>query len=1292
MKQLKTFLIFSLVLLSLETNLKGRTRLYNEKVMSSSLTTAIAQDSRGYIWIGTEYGLNRFDGISFKEYLHNDNDPSSIKSNIVRSMLNDEEGRLWVGYLNGLQLYDPLTDSFKNVSFGTLKETPNIADIYQMTSGKIWVEVSMLGIYEIDPETMYARHVTRLSELCGTENFLSIFEDNNRIWISTSDKGLICVDSDLTKVMGRYFQNRRNGYGGQMAKNKDDILILSYGGSIYMFDEVHKEFILMDQTQEQALMAHDFVLRNNGDFILSTTHQGLWKINEENRSLEKYVIEYPDGIDIANARIVNIMEDKDGNLWLGSFQQGVIMVPNSDEESFRQWKLGTPSSIYKSNDGHIWCGTQDGHLYKLDEDGNILGDFTTDSEIRCISEDSSGNLWIGVRRSGLYKVAEETGKMQIIDGFKGRSVTSIDEDSRNIMYISVSNTGIMRYDRRSGRSETLNPSNTSNYELLRNNNINKLFIDSNDRLWVGHYLGVSCYDTKEQKFIDIATDSLLNTSVCYAINEAKDGKIMIGSNNGLFIYDDKSGKYIRYTTDHGLSSNMICGVVEDSDGNIWCSTFRGINRVNRKDNNIVSWYASNGISKREYIRTCYHTDGRNIYFGELSGITAFATPVKTNQKIREAILTGLQIGNKGMPVGNIKDGLNLSHRENTFTLEFSPMSFTEDAIRVHYRLLGLDPTWNTTRYSVNQVTYNNLKSGKYTLEAYTEENGIKSEIFRIPIHIHTPWFKSIGAYILYVSALLMIILILYTGQKRKLREKANSQKLKHYINLAHEIRTPMVMITNPLDTLMKNSRDPETTSALLTMKRNTERIVRTLDQFLEVKRLDTGNSSIHRRKEDLVKLINDSLTYFTYQAKKKSICMKFDHAMERMNFSIDASHLDTILYNLISNSLKYTPEGGEIIVSLKINENDGNVVISVTDSGMGIDEKSIKKIFNRFYQDPSLSAGVKGFGIGLNLCQMLVELHGGKITASNRIERSGAVFTITIPDKDSPEERAATDSAVLMDDEVVMDDIHQESQEAENAKKIKPKKSERILIVDDDDEIRAYLEEQLSPIYKVSSANNGDMGIQKALTEIPDLVISDIRMPGTDGYQLVKKLKSNSNTTHIPIILLTSKNDIDDKITGLEHGADNYISKPFHMSELKIMIDNLLKNRQRVRGKYSGAYQEDKIKEIELESDDDVLMKRIMKVINDNLDNADLKVEMLSKEIGLSRVQLHRRMKDITGISTGEFIRNIRLKKAAELLAEKKVNVSQIAYMVGFSSHTHFSTAFRKFYGVSPTEYINKGQ
>ena len=363
----------------------------------------------------------------------------------------------------------------------------------------------------------------------------------------------------------------------------------------------------------------------------------------------------------------------------------------------------------------------------------------------------------------------------------------------------------------------------------------------------------------------------------------------------------------------------------------------------------------------------------------------------------------------------------------------------------------------------------------------------------------------------------------------------------------------------------------------------------------------------------------------------------------------------------------------------------GNIEISVSDTGPGLDEKEIGRIFNRFYQTSAQQfTDTRGFGIGLNLCQMLAELHNGNIVAENRQDRSGTVFTLTIP-------TVATSMENGMDGGEIRSASISVSDSADRTrKKVRVKNTERILIIEDDEETRLYLEEMLSPSYKIMTARDGDSGLQRALTELPDLVLSDIVMPGMNGLQIVKRIKNNPNTTHIPVIILTSNTGMSDRIEGLELGADAYIVKPFDMDELLTTIDNILKNRQRIRGKYSGAHQEDKIKPIEIKGNSDKLMERIMKVINDNLDSPDLRVEMLSEEVGLSRAQLHRRIKEITGISTGEFIRNIRLKKAAELLAENKVNISQVAYMVGFSSQTHFSTAFRKFYGISPTEYINR--
>ena len=357
----------------------------------------------------------------------------------------------------------------------------------------------------------------------------------------------------------------------------------------------------------------------------------------------------------------------------------------------------------------------------------------------------------------------------------------------------------------------------------------------------------------------------------------------------------------------------------------------------------------------------------------------------------------------------------------------------------------------------------------------------------------------------------------------------------------------------------------------------------------------------------------------------------------------------------------------------------GFIELIVTDSGPGIEDKNLEAIFRRFFQvSEDNNSTHKGFGVGLNLCQMLVEMHNGSITASNRTDgRSGAVFTVKLPFVHTA---TFSDTTTETSDKMVHTFISTASDGSLKDRKSRVKTTNRILIIEDDEEILMFLKESMSPLYKVMTSNDGDIGLQKALTELPDLIISDVIMPGTDGFQIVKRIKNNPNTTHIPVVLLTSKADMSDRLKGIEYGADAYMVKPFNIDELHLTIENLLKNRQRIKGKYSGSFQEDKIKTIEIKGNSDKLMEKILKVVNDNLDNPDLKVEMLAEEVGLSRAQLHRRIKEMTGISTGEFIRNIRLKKAAELLSEKKINISQVAYMVGFS----------KYYGISPTEYINK--
>lgn len=626
------------------------------------------------------------------------------------------------------------------------------------------------------------------------------------------------------------------------------------------------------------------------------------------------------------------------------------------------------------------------------------------------------------------------------------------------------------------------------------------------------------------------------------------------------------------------------------------------------------------------------------------------------------------------------------------------MNFRDERNVIYeYRMEELEPMWNQTRPGEGRIQYTYLSPGTYTLEIRACEDGMFSPVKSVQVCIAPPWYWSTVAKLVYTLFIIGVGYLLYIAARRKRREEIGEMKLQFFINIAHEIRSPLTLMTSPLEKLLKKDNDADTNKSLQTIKYNTNRILNLLNQLLDIRRIDKGQMIIRCVETDMQAFINELLDVFSEQAKQKDIRLEAEFAERLPKVWIDPNNFDKVLVNLLTNALKYTPSGGTVEVCVKVGHDvhesgalQDYMEISISDTGKGLSEKELKKIFERFYQGGANQATTPlGFGIGLNLCQSLVKLHHGVIFAENRKEVKGSRFVVRLPlgcKHLRKEELASSEETVpyAVREEVKPEyDWHVETEKGE-----KSRTNYHVLVIDDDDDLRKFLVDSLSVYYRVDTAINGMDGLKKAITKQPDIVISDVMMPAMDGIQMLKELKKNINTNHIPVILLTSKTEFANRIEGLEQGADAYLGKPFSVEELHTLIGNLIANRIRLKGKYSGSStQEGKRMPIVLQSNDEVLMERIMKVINKNLNNPMLSVEMLTQEVGMSRTHLHRRIKGMTGLTPSDFIRNIRLIQAAELLKKKDITVTQVAYTVGFSSQTHFSSAFKKMYGISPTEY-----
>ena len=1326
--------------------------------LSSSLINHFFQDSKGFMWTATEYGLNSFDGLRFANYWHVSGDSTSIKNNYVRTLFEDSWQNLLIGCIDGLMRYDRETNTFSEIPMirAGKQVFPHVTQMQELHNGEIWMTTTGQGMFRLDEQRKQAVSVDELLRQ-SNYNFQSCFYEDSyyNLWIGTYGNGLICYMPATKEVhVFKYPTLNDNNIAAIIEDKQGNLFVGTQKRGLSCYNRKKNTFTPVPYVGNGALSVYCMALVD-GQLLVGTDGQGLKLYNPVKKQLEDYTINTAP-MDFSEGKIHTILEDKDKNLWLGLFQKGIVLIPkqsNPFEYYGRKYTYYNPigqgcvMSIFQDSNQHLWIGADNEGIYELDAEGDCLRHYQPGSSshsvantIMCIYEDSEKNLWLGSYTRGIAKLNRKTGVCDYSLPVDNEKILSITEDKQKNLYIGTLGSGFYQYNLQTGSLKHYESAKDETGDLKRNELVNDwinyIFCDSEGFIWLGHYKGVSCFNPLTGSFINYRqVNTLISGCVGYAIQEDYSGNIWAGTTDGLYCFNKKTEELKRFTTADGLSNNVICGLCEDSRHDIWLSTYMGISKYDVKNNRFVNYYSGDGLQGNEFTHGAFYKDKKGkIYFGGINGVTYFSPEsIGSVSKETNVWVTDFYVFNHPIHKNSISGGepvidtsvqdanqFRLSYKDNTFSIVFSTLQYNNpEQISYQYKVDELGSQWLSTEPGVNRVTYNNLPPGQYTFQVRALNYGNYSETRTVKILITPPWYQTWWAYCVYITlaGLLVLGIVNYILSrmrhrreimKREHAEQLNEAKLQFFINISHEIRTPMTLIINPLEKLLVDKRDGELHKTYLMIYRNAQRILRLINQLMDVRKLDKGQMFMKFRETDMVGFIADLMQTFEYMARKKNIRFVFKHEMPQLKVWIDLNNFDKVLMNILSNAFKYTPDGGEVQVSLStgrdITRRDAlrdYFEIVITDSGIGIDRNKIERIFERFYQiDNDVTKSNFGTGIGLHLSRSLVQLHHGIIFAENREDAPGSHFIIRIPLGSA---HLRTDELETVDADTVMfhtvdkpvlakleEELMMEEEEPQTGTKAKTRL--RILVVEDEIEIKAYLKSELSDEYKVETCNNGKEAYDLILRDTPDLVISDVMMPEMDGLALCRKIKQNTNVNHVPIILLTAKSKPEDTLEGMETGADAYMVKPFNTELLKRTIANLIANRRLLRNKFSGAQQqEDKIEKITMKSGDEILMGKIMKVVNEHLDDPTLNVEMLASEVGLSRVHVHRKLKELTNLSTRDFIKNIRLQQAATLLAQDhKLTVSEIAYATGYTNLSHFSSSFREKYGMSPKEYMNQ--
>ncbi|MBK7632259.1 MAG: response regulator [Ignavibacteriales bacterium] len=1280
--------------------------------ISGDYVQCIYEDHLNNLWIGTKPiksaggGLNRFDRSAnkFIRYLHYQNDEKSINSNFIKCVYEDKAGNLWVGTDAGLNIFNREKENFIDIilpfrSYGT-KESLIVENILEDRVTKKMLFATNYGLYSI----------TRLNSNAPLSDFQIELIDNNELnWVTN------------------------------LYQTRDGIIWLISDYKLYSYDSKNEKFTPYPITlsYKNAIFEDSY-----GTIWIGSSSKGVFSYDRKKSEFTLYN-HNPNNIHSIGGNLVNcVYEDRSGNLWVGARLSGINKW-NRHNSKFKTLEYDPKNnskllnkdvySIYEDDNQQLWIGTNKGITILAREtmvfknkpnSSNDLNRLSKEQISNIIGDPARGNVfWISTLDAGVFRYDAIKKTLQQFKCIPGDSLTLSDslvntlENAEDNYLLIGTNRGLDLLNKKNKQLRKFDE-NISGPLKLENAQVITLLKDNLNNIWIGtNGNGLFKFEHGSKQLVSIKSlfDKRDYQTISVIFEDSKD-RLWVGTfRDGIYHLDKKTIEIVHhYSFEDGLSNAGICGILDDEKGNLWISTNRGLLRLNILENTFRNFDISDGLCSNFFnLGASLKSKTGRMYFGTNAGLVYFhPDSIVVDSVPPLVVIQNISLFNR--PDENLEyegfiseiDEITLPYKHNDLHFEYVGLHYGEpQRNKYKYILEGFDKEWIDAG-NLRTATYTNLDPGEYVFRVKaSNSDGVWNEKgASLKIIINPPFWTTTWAYLFYLILFGSILYYAWRMQLKRVRvkhefemSKFEAQKLhevdemksRFFANISHEFRTPLTLILGPVKQIIERTKETRTKEDLNLVHRNANRLLGLVNQLLDISKIESGNMKLQTTPINIIPYLKALVLSFTSYAERKRISLNFVSDVDEIIVYIDKDKFEKIINNILSNAFKFTPDDG--LIKVVVNQHNENLKITVSDTGVGIPQEKLQKIFDRFYQvDGSHTREQEGTGIGLSLTKELIELHKGNIEVESE-EGKGSSFIISIPlgtDHLKPDEIIELESektehpiteSILANTPVSKTNLPDIDLVTNTDKPI-------LLIVEDNYDVRNYIRTNLDNGYRIIEAIDGEDGWNRSTNNLPDLIVSDVMMPRMDGFELCKKIKTDERTSHIPVILLTAKAAKQDKLDGYEIGADDYIMKPFEPDELRARIKNLIIQRKKLQEhfKKNGIFG---FTQSQITSIDKKFLQNVLNKVNQRISDASFSVELLSDDLGISRSVVHRKILSLTGETPGELIRRIRLNKAAELIKNKFGNLSEIALEVGFNNPAHFSESFKKQFGVSPSHY-----